>query len=143
MFLLLGKCRKFTQMESISEHQNRSDFLIWGRLEFFFFQQEFHREVGTQSQVKLVLTDVISQQEVSHCPFRKAYPQHSPPLLPEQAFAILAARIYFSSQRHQLWVTWLMLRPFHIPEAQSCGHLTFQKQSEAASHSLCHGQFVA
>lgn len=142
MFLLLGKCRKFTQMEFISELQNRSDFLIWGRLDFFFYW-EFHREVGTQSQLKLVLTYVISQQEVNHCPFRKAYPQHSPCLLPEQEFGILAARIYFSSQRHQLWVTWLMLRLFHFPEAQSYGHLTFQKQSEAASHSLCHGQLVA
>lgn len=62
----------------------------------------FSQRGWDSAQVKLVLTEIISQQEVNHYPFRKAYPQHSPCLLPEQAFGILAARIYFSAQQHAL-----------------------------------------
>lgn len=46
------------------------------------------------------------------------------------------------SSEVQLWVTWLMRGPFHIPEAWSRGHLAFQRHSEAAGHSLCQGQFL-
>lgn len=39
----------------------------------------------------------------------------------------------------QLWVTWLMLGPCHIPQAQSYGYWAFRRHSEAAGHLLCQG----
>ena len=121
----------------------RTDLLLWLGESWIFFQWEFHKKVGTQTLVKWVWADVISQLEVHHYPFRKAYPQHSPCLPLEQAFGNRATWTYFSSQLRAAVVTCLMLRPLNIPEALNCAHLAFQKHSEAAGHSLCHGQQVA
>lgn len=125
--------------EHISSYGERSASLIWGGSEIF--QQAVHGGGRDSGSGVISINRLLSHgSKVNHYLFFS--PQQEGLSI---AFSLSSYLVFYESESvsHsssvQLWVTWLMLGPFHIPEAWSSGHLAFQRHSEAAGHSLCQG----
>lgn len=121
-----------------SSYGERSASLIWGGSEIF--QQAFHWGGPDSGSGVISINRLLSRQQSQSLHF---FPPQQEGL--SIAFSLSSYLVFYESgsishsSSVPLWVTWLMLGPFHIPEAWSSGHLAFQRHSEAAGHSLCQG----